>query len=139
MAELDATRRIVLADIPGLIEGASRGAGLGHDFLRHIERTRILVHLLDIAPLDGSDPVENYRVIRTELAGHSEALADKREVVVLNKLDLLPDEEERREVVNRIARELKLRIDKDLLLISGAARTGLRDLLERMWRELHPA
>ncbi len=139
VAELDATRRIVLADIPGLIEGASRGAGLGHDFLRHIERTRILVHLLDIAPLDGSDPVENYRVIRTELAGHSEALADKREVVVLNKLDLLPDEEERREVVNRIARELKLRIDKDLLLISGAARTGLRDLLERLWRELHPA
>ncbi len=139
MAEVDATRRIVLADIPGLIEGASEGAGLGHEFLRHIERTRILVHLLDIAPEDGSDPVANYRIIRQELAGYSQALAEKREVVALNKLDLIPDEQERDEAVKRICRELDLRLDRDVLLISGAARMGLRDLLERLWRELHPA
>lgn len=139
VAEVDATRRIVLADIPGLIEGASQGAGLGHEFLRHIERTRILIHLLDVVPEDGSDPVENYRVIRTELAGYSQALAEKREVVVLNKLDLIPDDEERDEAVKKISRELNLRLDKDIVLISGAARMGLRDLLERLWRELHPA
>ncbi len=138
VAEVDSIRRIVLADIPGLIEGASQGAGLGHEFLRHIERTKILVHLIEIAPEDGSDPVENYRVIRGELAGYSQALAEKREVVAINKLDLIPDEEERQETINRIARELNLRLDKDVLLISGAARTGLKDLLGRLWKELHP-
>ncbi len=138
VAEVDVTRRIVLADIPGLIEGASEGAGLGHEFLRHIERTRILVHLLDIVPEDGSDPVENYRIIRAELAGYSQALAEKRELVVLNKLDLIPDEAERDEAVKNVSRELGLRLDKDILLISGAARMGLKDLLERLWRELHP-
>src|SRR5215475_8585198 len=67
IAELGQDRRIVLADIPGLIEGAQHGAGLGHAFLRHIERTRIIVHLLDMFPSDGSSPAENYRKIRGEL------------------------------------------------------------------------
>ncbi|MBS0196883.1 MAG: GTPase ObgE [Planctomycetes bacterium] len=138
VAELDGTRRLVLADIPGLIEGASQGAGLGHDFLRHIERTRILVHLLDLVPEDGSDPAENYRVIRQELAGHSEALAEKREIIVFNKLDLIPDEKERAAAIKKLCRELKLRADKDVLTISGAARMGLKELLERLWKELHP-
>ncbi len=138
VAEVDTKRRIVLADIPGLIEGASAGAGLGHEFLRHIERTKILVHLIEVLPEDGSDPVENYRVVRAELAGYSQALADKREVVAINKLDVLPDDEERNEAVKRICRELGLRLDKDVMLISGAARSGLKDLLERMWKELYP-
>lgn len=138
VAEVDSTRRIVLADIPGLIEGASEGAGLGHEFLRHIERTRILVHLIEIAPEDGSDPVENYRVIRGELAGYSQSLAEKREVVAINKLDLMPDDEERMAAIRRIARELNLRLDKDVMLISGASHSGLKDLLERLWRELNP-
>ncbi len=89
IAELDGTRRLVLADIPGLIEGAAAGGGLGHEFLRHIERTKVLVHLLDIAPPDGSKPSDNYRKIRAELAGYSQALADKPELIVLNKVDLL--------------------------------------------------
>ncbi|MBL9001439.1 MAG: GTPase ObgE [Phycisphaerae bacterium] len=139
VAELDLSRRIVLADIPGLIEGAAQGAGLGHDFLRHIERTRILLHLLDAQPEDGSDPAENYRVVRGELAGYSSHLAEKREIIVLNKLDLFTDPAEAAAVVNRLCRELGLRADKDVLVISGAARMGLGELLERLWKELHPA
>ena len=89
--ELSGFRRFVMADIPGLIEGASKGAGLGHDFLRHIERTKIIVHILDIMPTDGSDPVANYHAIRNELAQYSETLAEKEEVIVANKIDLDPD------------------------------------------------
>src|SRR5688500_16027738 len=77
IVELDADRRVVVADIPGLIEGAKHGAGLGHAFLRHIERTKIIVHLLDLFPMDGSDPSENYRKIRRELEAFSDVLANK--------------------------------------------------------------
>jgi GTP-binding protein len=69
----------------GLIEGASEGAGLGHDFLRHIERTKAIVHLVDLAPLDGSKPAENYRTIRGELHAFSPTLAEKPEIVVFSK------------------------------------------------------
>jgi GTP-binding protein len=138
VAELDGARRLVLADIPGLIEGASHGAGLGHDFLRHIERTRILLHLVELAPEDGSNPAENYRVIRGELAGYSRELADRREIIVFNKADLFEDESERRQAVNDLCRELDLVPDRDALVISGASRLGLDDLLDRLWKELHP-
>jgi GTP-binding protein len=138
IAEVDAGRRLILADIPGLIEGASDGAGLGHDFLRHIERTKVLVHLLDATPDNGKTPAENYHTIRKELESYSPILAEKPEIVVLNKIDLL-DDEERAEAINSLARELDLRVDRDLIAISGAAKLGLRPLLERLWRELHPA
>src|SRR6185312_3092495 len=88
IVELSGFRRMVVADIPGLIEGAQHGAGLGHAFLRHIERTKTIVHLLDMYPMDGSDPVENYRTIRRELEAFSPALANKREVIAANKMDL---------------------------------------------------
>ncbi|MBX3408345.1 MAG: GTPase ObgE [Phycisphaeraceae bacterium] len=139
VAELDGTRRIVLADIPGLIEGASQGAGLGHDFLRHIERTRILLHLVELAPEDGTNPAENYRVIRAELAGYSRELAERREIIVFNKADLFTTEEERRQAVNDLCRELDLVPERDALVISGASRLGLTELLERLWKELHPS
>ncbi|MCX6385424.1 MAG: GTPase ObgE [Solirubrobacterales bacterium] len=90
--ELD-DRQLVIADIPGLIEGASEGAGLGHDFLAHIERTRLLVHVLDLAPLDGSDPLENYRVIEAELESHDPRLAALPRILVLSKADLVSPEE----------------------------------------------
>ncbi len=131
IAELDSSRRIVLADIPGLIEGASRGAGLGHDFLRHVERTRILVHLLDAQPPDGSDPAANYRLVREELRSYSPALLEKREIIALNKLDLLPDEAERAAQV-RALREA-LGPDREVVPLSGATRLGTRSLLERLW------
>ncbi len=139
IAEVDAQRRIVIADIPGLIEGASQGVGLGHEFLRHVERTRVLVHLVEIQPADGSDPVENYRVIREELRQHSQALFDKRELVVINKIDLFPEKAAREKEIKRICRDLELRLDRDVIAISAGARTNLAPLLERLWKELHPS
>src|SRR3954463_394157 len=88
IVDLVGDRRMVVADIPGLIEGAQHGAGLGHGFLRHIERTKIIVHLLDLYPPDGSDPADNYRKIRGELEAFSPVLAEKREIVAPNKIDL---------------------------------------------------
>jgi len=93
LGTLDADdRQLVIADIPGLIEGASEGLGLGHDFLAHVERTRLLVHVLDLAPLDGSDPVENHAVIERELAEHDERLAELPRILALSKADLVAPE-----------------------------------------------
>ena len=122
-------RRLVVADLPGLIQGAAEGAGLGHDFLRHIERTTVLVHLIDVAPIDGTDPVSNYHAIRRELAGYSPALAGKLELVALNKMDLVP-ESERTEAVERIATSLGVQP----YLTSGATGEGVTELLEACWR-----
>ena len=79
----------MIADIPGLIEGASAGAGLGHDFLAHVERTRLLVHVLDLAPLDGSDPVANRATVERELTLHDPRLAALPRVLALSKADLV--------------------------------------------------
>ena len=125
-------RRLVIADIPGLIEGASTGAGLGHEFLRHIERTTVLVHLVDIAPVDGSDPAENYTAIRRELAEYSPALAEKTEIVALNKIDLVPAGE-RSAVVERTVAAIGGSGPGKPLVISGATGEGLRELLEACW------
>ena len=86
-------RQLVIADIPGLIEGAIEGAGLGHDFLAHVERTRQLVHVLDLAPLDGSDPLANHEVIERELAEHDPRLAGLPRILALSKADLVPEED----------------------------------------------
>jgi GTP-binding protein len=85
-----ADRQLVIADIPGLIEGASEGAGLGHDFLAHVERTRLLVHVLDLDPADGSDPLENHATIEAELRAHDPRLASLPRVLALSKADLVP-------------------------------------------------
>jgi GTP-binding protein len=132
IAALTGERRMIVADIPGLIEGAADGAGLGHDFLRHIERTSVLVHLLDAMPVDGGDPIENYRVIRKELGGYSPALAAKPEVVALNKIDLVP-EGERDELAAKVRQALGL---ESLTLMSGATGEGTRDLMEAAWTAL---
>ena len=132
IAELSGDRRLVVADIPGLIEGAHAGAGLGHDFLKHIERTRVLVHLLDLYPPDGSDPARNYRTIREELEAFSPLLAGKPEVVAANKTDLFPDDDA---ALQRLAKKLQ---PIPVLGISAATRRNVVELLERVWMILHP-
>ena len=97
VVSIEPHRSFVMADIPGLIEGAAEGQGLGVRFLKHLSRTRILLHIIDVAPIDGSDPVETARGIVAELHAHSEELAGRERWLVLNKLDLLaPDEREAR-------------------------------------------
>ena len=132
IAELPGYRRIIVADIPGLIDGAHTGAGLGHAFLRHIERTRILVHLLEAEPADGSDAVENFRVICEELKNYSPVLASKPMLVALNKIDLLGDEEDHQAARELVSSELGVPV----ILVSAATGTGCRDLLERCWQVL---
>ena len=127
IAELDAERRLVLADIPGLIEGASEGAGLGLDFLRHIERTRVLVHLLDMVPMDESAPIESYHAIREELFAYSPTLAAKPEILVANKMDLTGASEALAELRSHLP-------GKQVLAISAATGTGLRPLMEDIWQ-----
>ncbi|TVQ61165.1 MAG: GTPase ObgE [Phycisphaerales bacterium] len=137
IAEIDPARRLVIADIPGLIEGAAEGQGLGHDFLRHVERTKLLVHVLDVMPPEGT-PAEAYRAIRKELADYSIALAEKPEIIALNKLDLLPDDHARAEAVGALRQELRLGHDVDVHAISGATHQGTRELLEAIWQTISP-
>ena len=125
LVQLDDERSLVVADIPGLIEGAHAGVGLGHDFLRHVERTRTLVHLVECSPLDGSEPASNYRAIRRELELFNPTLAAKPEVVVLTKLDLTDSGD----LLERFARE----IDRPVIGISAVTGRGLAELVERMY------
>jgi GTPase len=129
IVDLGQDRRIVVADIPGLIEGAQHGAGLGHNFLRHIERTKVIVHLLDLYPGDGSDPAENYRTIRRELEAFSPKLGEKIEIIAANKLDLATDHE----ALNKLRDDLS---DKTVFAISGASHQGCENLLEAIWKIL---
>jgi len=99
-------KSFVMADIPGLIEGASEGAGLGIRFLKHLSRTCILLHVVDIAPLDESDPVESAKAIINELAAYSPELLNKPRWLVLNKIDMIPDEAERKKTIQRIIKGL---------------------------------
>ncbi len=114
----------VVADIPGLIEGAHEGHGLGHEFLRHVERTRLLVHLVDAAPIDGSDPIANYRAIRQELAYYSPALARRPELLILTKMDVTGAPE----AAERIAAELC----REVLTISAVTGKGIPPLVHRI-------
>jgi len=111
----------VVADIPGLIEGAHKGAGLGIKFLRHIERTRILVHLIDVISIDPEDPLKVYYTINNELAMYSTGLAEKPQIVVLNKLDI-PDADESANIFKSAVK------DKNVLLISAINGTGINEL-----------
>ncbi|NIA06831.1 MAG: GTPase ObgE [Actinobacteria bacterium] len=125
IVELSDYRRLVMADLPGLIEGAHQGHGLGDAFLRHIERTRIIVHLLDIYPPADAEPAENYRTIRRELTSYSEKLAAKPELIVANKMDLTDSDQ----ALIKLRREL----NTEVIGISAVAGTGLRQLLEKLW------
>jgi len=128
IVELSGFRRFVMADIPGLIEGAHSGAGLGYEFLKHIERTTILAHIIDIMPTDGSEPVENYKAIRSELEQYSKELAKKQEIIVANKIDLDPD--------GKIIEDLRQKLKKEIHPISAVTGAGIKELSEFLWQQV---
>ena len=126
-------RRIVIADLPGLIKDASEGAGLGLRFLRHVERTRLLLHVLEPESADGSDAAENYRVIRAELEAYSPELAAKPEIIAVSKVDLLGGPED-----HAVAKQMmEEQLGRPVVVFSSATRTGLSELLEAAWARLH--
>ncbi|KER05152.1 Obg family GTPase CgtA [Photorhabdus temperata] len=125
VVRMDNEQSFVVADIPGLIEGASDGAGLGIRFLKHLERCRVLLHLIDICPVDESDPVENARIIVNELQQYSEKLAEKPRWLVFNKVDLL-EPEEAKQRAQAIADELGW--EGDFYMISAINRLGVKEL-----------
>lgn len=120
-------RSFVMADIPGLIEGAHQGVGLGFDFLKHVERTRLLVHVLDISGIEGRDPLEDFKLINNELEQYNEELAKRPQIVALNKIDLLPDEEE----IRRVSAELN-KMGYEVFPISAATKKGIKELIYRI-------
>jgi GTP-binding protein len=139
MVRVDDNRSFVVADIPGLIEGAADGAGLGHRFLRHLQRTRLLLHVIDLAPLDGeTDPVADARAIAKELRRYDQALYEKPRWLVLNKLDLIPVED--REA--RIAAFVRsLRWKGPVFGVAAISGEGCRALVHAVqeWLQKHPA
>ena len=134
VVKLDDTDGFVIADIPGLIEGASEGVGLGHEFLKHVERCRVLIHILDGASTEGRDPLDDYKKINEELARYSEVLAAKPQIIAVNKMDLFTPEEQ----------EIALTLIQDGLTegtpvypISAVSGLGVRELLYAAYNMLH--
>jgi GTP-binding protein len=129
-------RQLVLADIPGLIEGASGGAGLGHEFLAHVEQCRLLVHVLDLAPLDGSDPEENRQTVERELREHGGGLASLPRILALSKADLVPAER-----AGAAVKEWRERLGDEVLDVvatSSATGAGIEDLTNAIFAHVPP-
>ena len=124
-------RSFVMADIPGLIDGASEGVGLGHDFLRHIERTKILIHVIDVSGIEGRDPIEDYEKINAELAKYSEKLSRKQQIVAANKIDLLGDSDNLERLMDYMAAH-----GVEVYPICAMTGEGMDKLLERVWTML---
>ena len=131
VVDVDGVNSFVMADIPGIIEGASEGVGLGHDFLRHIERTGILAHVIDISGFEARDPIDDYYTIRKELKAYNEKLYEKKEIVIANKMDVVGSEEN----LNRLKEELK---DKEIEIIPVSAATlkGIDELKFKLWNTI---
>ena len=125
VVDLQDARGFVMADIPGLIEGAAEGAGLGHEFLAHIERTKLLIHVVDAAGSEGRDPVEDIKAINKELASYEAEIGDKKQILAANKCDLLP---EGSDALDRI-REYCSELGVEVFPISAATGEGVRELL----------
>ncbi|MEP0868621.1 GTPase ObgE [Trichocoleus desertorum AS-A10] len=123
----------VFADIPGLIEGAHLGTGLGHDFLRHIERTRLLLHLIDATT---EDPIATYHVIQDELQAYGRGLSDRPQIIALNKMDAIQNQEEAAQTLEAVAAHLRELSQVPVFLISAVARIGLEPLLQEIWQTL---
>lgn len=131
IAELPGERRLVIADLPGLIEGAANGAGMGHDFLKHVERNAVILHVVDALPIDGTNPVDNWKLIRGELEAFGEVLTEKPEIIMLNKCDLI-DEDTTKELVAAI----KVASGKPVLTASGVTGHGVGRVLEAIWSKV---
>jgi GTP-binding protein len=131
VVRLGEDRSFVVADVPGLIEGAHRGLGLGHQFLRHLERTKVLVHLVDVSSATGRDPASDLDIIRQELERFQPTLAAKPQIVAASKIDAV-DDESRVEAVAKRAADLKLPFYR----VSAATGAGIPELLEAMWSRL---
>ena len=121
----------VIADIPGIIEGASEGTGLGLQFLRHIERTRLLLHVIDVSGIEGRNPVEDFNIINNELKSYSEKLSTRTQIIVASKADLIQDEEPYNELV-KLAEEKNMKIFK----ISSVTGEGVKELLDYVSKTL---
>ncbi|MCQ5209684.1 MAG: GTPase ObgE [Megasphaera massiliensis] len=129
VVDLPDHRSFVMADIPGLIDGASEGVGLGHDFLRHIERTKILIHVLDVSGMEGRDPIDDYEKINAELAKYSEKLSRKLQIVAANKIDLLDeDSDDLERLMDYMAAK-----GIEVYPICAVSGDGMDKLLERVW------
>ena len=128
-------RSFVMADIPGIIEGAADGVGLGLTFLRHIERTRVLLHIVDGASVEGRDPVEDIEAINEELKKYSNDIVERPTIIVANKLDLL-SEEDKKAVLDKLHKAYP---DKQVVAISAATREGVKELLEAAYKLLETA
>lgn len=129
-------RGFVMADIPGIIEGAAEGVGLGLDFLRHIERTRVILHVVDAASVEGRDPIADIEAITEELRSYSPQLAARPTIIVANKLDVLTPEDK-----EEVLKKLKDRFEPDVpvLPISAATGEGIRDMLEKAYQLIQTA
>lgn len=121
----------VIADIPGIIEGASEGVGLGIQFLRHVERTRLLLHFLDVSGQEGRNPVEDFNTINEELKKYSEKLSNRKQIIVANKIDAMQDEDLLKKV-EELAKKEKLKLFK----ISAATKQGIEELIDYVTEEL---
>ncbi len=122
----------VMADIPGIIEGAHEGAGLGHDFLRHIDRCRLLLHLVDASGIEGRDPVEDIKTINSELKSYNEELASRKQILVANKVDILGEDRMPLERLKKYAEGNGLLYTE----LSAATGKGVKELLHLTWKEL---
>ena len=125
--QLDIGKSLVLADIPGLIEGASRGAGLGHEFLRHIERTKFLLHVIDISDFRERQPIEAFEAINKELSSYSKTLLEKPQIVVGNKIDILSD----RSYLDTLKEEFNKR-GYEFIAVSAATKENIDKLVEKL-------
>ncbi len=128
LVQIDVDHSFVMADIPGLIEGAHDGVGLGHEFLRHIERAGILVHLVEPMPMDGTDPIANFKAIRSELEQYDEGLGKRPEILVVTKSELPGS--------NEVAEELAELVDRPVVTISSVTGQGLNELTRAIARQL---
>jgi GTP-binding protein len=132
VVDIDEFRSFVVADVPGLIEGAHLGHGLGVKFLRHVQRTKILVHMVDVSPYTQRDPVQDYLTIMEEVEAFDASLIKKPQILVANKIDLLREEKTRLEKVEKLARKQGL----PLFAISALKREGIKELIMGMAKEL---